>query len=154
MRMARGRIHASVVRTDHSSERGSLLPLVAGLGALVLAFALAALDIAALYSERSRVQAIADSSARVGAESFDASDVTVVEGVLVVRLTANAVAGSVRQFLKAGAGDGVTLVSAHTDDGRTAYVTLRSRWEPPIPVPFMPPLIVVEATGSARVEQG
>ncbi|PTW91401.1 putative Flp pilus-assembly TadE/G-like protein [Microbacteriaceae bacterium MWH-Ta3] len=154
MRMTRGRIPASVVCTDRSSERGSLLPLIAGLGALVLAFALAAIDIAALYSERSRVQAIADSCARVGAESFDAAALDLVGDDLQVNLTANAVTSSVRLFLKSLDNSRVTLVSARTPDGQTAQVTVRSRWQPPIAVPFLPPAIEVVATGSARLERG
>lgn len=132
-------------------DEGSTLPLVAGLLALVLGAACAIVDVSSLYIERTRLAAIADSTARVSAESFTPNDVSVsTEGATIV-LTPIRVHRAAHNYLTAIRPSGVRLVAATTPDRSTAVVTVESQWTPPIPVPFMPDTLSVTVTGSARV---
>lgn len=132
-------------------DEGSTLPLVAGLLALVLGAACAIVDVSSLYIERTRLATIADSTARVAAESFTLDDVSITTDGATILLASGRVQRAAQEYLAATQLAGVRLVTATTPDQRTAVVTVESQWRPPVPVPFVPDTIDVTVTGSARV---
>ncbi len=133
-------------------DDGSTLPLVAGLFALVLGAACAIVDVSSLFLERARIAQVADSAARVGAEAFDITDVTVFDSDTRVALQPDSVARAVADYIALSEPQNVSLVSATTPDARTAVVVVQSDWQPPIAVPFLLAAITVSVTGSARIE--
>lgn len=133
-------------------DDGSTLPLVAGLLAVVLGAACAIIDLSSLYLERSRLAHIAESAARVGAESFDITGVTVSSTDTVITLEPDDVRSAAAEYLAEIAPVGVSLESATTSDGHIAAVTVSSSWVPPVAVPFMPSTMVVIVSGSARLQ--
>lgn len=80
-------------------DDGSTLPLVAGLFALVLGAACAIVDVSSLFLERARIAQVADSAARVGAEAFDITDVTVFDSDTRVALQPDSVARAVADYI-------------------------------------------------------
>ena len=135
------------------SERGSLLPMVAGLVALCGVAVVGIIDSTDLALTRTSLQSTADMAALVGAESFDPLTAQFNGTSLAVRLTDAQVRRAVRAFV-AESNDGIRLVTASTPDSVTARVTLRSTWSPPLGNQFFPVRIQIEATASARPNIG
>ncbi len=135
------------------SERGSLLPMVAGLVALCGVAVVGIIDSTDLALTRTSLQSTADMAALVGAESFDPLTAQFNGTSLAVQLTDAQVRRAVRAFV-AESNDGIRLVTASTPDSVTARVTLRSTWSPPLGNQFFPVRIQIEATASARLNIG
>lgn len=135
------------------SERGSLLPMVAGMVALCGVVVVGIIDSTDLALARTGLQSTADLAALVGAESFDPLRAQFDGTSLTVRLTNRQVRRAVRAFVTESS-DGIRLVSASTPDGVTARVTVRSTWSPPLGHQFFPGRLSLEATASARANIG
>lgn len=134
-------------------QRGSLLPLIAGLVALCGVTVVGVIDSTDLALTRTSLQSTADMAALVGAESFDPTDATFDGTHVHVRLTNRRLRQHVRRFVADSTAD-VRLVDARTLDGVTARVTVRTVWTPPLGNQFFPFSIPVEATASARIVIG
>ncbi len=135
-------------------ERGSTLVLTIGYAAFALVVVLVVAAATSLYIERKRLLGLADSAALVGAEAFDLSEVTVDpdRGVRVT-LDPGAVEEAVTGFV-ARAGptqfEDLRITRATSSDGRSATVTLRSAWRPPVLTLLLPDGLALEATSTAR----
>jgi hypothetical protein len=141
-------------RADLVDERGSILPLIAGYGALALAVVLLVSAATSLYLERARLFTLADGAALSAAESFDLSSVRPTpEGELRPRLTDKQVVTAAADYLEQAPGtrlEGLRLVSATTPDGLSARVTLAAVWAPPVLSVFVPQGIPLEVTATSR----
>lgn len=141
-------------RFDPHDDRGSILPLIAGFGALALAVVLIVTAATSLYLERKRLFTLADGAALVGAESFDLADVEVTPtGVLRPRLTDEQVERGAQQYLAeapAGGLENLQLVAASTPDGLSARVTLAADWRPPMLAILLPEGLRLEVTATGR----
>ena len=135
------------------SERGSLLPMVAGLLALCGVAVVGIINSTDLALARTSLQSTADMAALVGAESFDPLTAKFDGTSLVVRLTNRQVRRAVHAFVIESS-DGIRLVTAVTPDSMTARVTVRSTWSPPLGNQYFPVRIQLEAIGSARPNIG
>lgn len=141
-------------RLDPHDDRGSILPLIAGFGALALAVVLLVSAATSLYLERTRLFTLADGAALAGAESFDLASVRLTpEGVLRPRLTDAEVAAAAADYLVQAPAtrlEGLQLVSATTTDGLSARVTLAAVWAPPVLSVFVPQGIPLQVTATSR----
>ncbi len=135
------------------SERGSILPMAAGLVALCGVAVVGIIDSTDLALARTSLQSTADMAALVGAESFDPLTAKFDGTSLVVQLTNPQVRRAVRAFI-AESQDGIRLITASTPDSVTARVKVRSTWSPPLGNQFFPVRIQIEATASARPNIG
>jgi uncharacterized membrane protein len=133
-----------------TDERGSMLPLVAGLLTLCGVTAVGIIDSTDLALERTNLQSTADLAALVGAESFDPRRARFDGQNLVIRLTNRGVRRAVNSFVR-DTTDGVRLLSAATPDGVTAQVSVRMNWTPPLGSQFFPVSFPIEASASARL---
>lgn len=133
-------------------DEGSTLILTIGLGALTLALILAVAAATSLYIERRQLFSLADGAALAAAESFALESVVVEGGSAAPTLTDDAVAAVAAEYLTAAPTslDSVQLVSAGTDDGETATVTLASVWNPPVLNLFFPEGFAIEVTVTSR----
>lgn len=135
-------------------ERGSVLPLVAGLFALCGVFAVAVIDSTNLAITRSQLQSVADGAALAAAQSVTPSTGALVDGALVVTLTNGTVSRVARRFIADSAISGIRVRAANTPDGRTALVTLAQTWRAPLDSDFLPVRIRLTATARARTAFG
>ncbi|UYN83875.1 MAG: hypothetical protein KIT89_01150 [Microcella sp.] len=143
-----------MLRLDPHDDRGSILPLIAGFGALALAVVLLVSAATSLYLERTRLFTLADGAALAGAESFDLASVRLTpEGVLRPRLTDAEVAAAAADYLVQAPVtrlEGLQLVAATTPDGLSARVTLAAVWAPPVLSVFVPQGIPLQVTATSR----
>ncbi len=143
-----------MLRLDPHDDRGSILPLIAGYGALALAVVLLVTAATSLYLERKRLYTLADGAALVGAESFDLADVEVTpQGVLRPRLTDEQFVTGAQQYLAeapVGGLENLQLVAASTPDGLSARVTLAADWRPPVLAILLPDGLRLEVTATGR----
>lgn len=140
-----------------TDDRGSMLPLIAGFGALALAVILVAASATSLYLERKRLFTLADGAALVGAESFDLADVRVTPDGPRVTLHTSDVRREVRSYLESQpiqAFEGLRLERALTPDGRSALVTVSAIWRPPVVTVFVPEGLRIDATAVSRTVFG
>jgi uncharacterized membrane protein len=135
------------------AERGSMLPLVAGLLALCGVSVVGIIDSTDLALARTHLQSTADLAALVGAESFDPRRAQFDGETLLIRLTNRGVRRAAATFVRDST-DGVRLVSATTPDGVTAQVSVRTNWTPPLGSMFFPTSFPIEASASARLVFG
>lgn len=143
-----------VPRLDPRDDRGSILPLIAGYGALALVVVLLVTAATSLYLERKRLFTLADGAALVGAESFDLDDVRLTdEGTLRPLLTDDQVLRGAQQYLDAAPAGGLEhlqLVAASSPDGLSARVTLAADWRPPVLALLLPEGVRLEVTATGR----
>lgn len=138
------------------ADEGSILPLIAGYGALALVVVLLVTAATSLYIERKRLFSLADGAALVGAESFELSAVrpgSVPGESGGPRLTDADVQREVATYLSQAPTTHLTalaLEAAGTQDGLSATVTLSSSWSPPVVTLFIPDGIRLEVTATAR----
>lgn len=130
-----------------ANEGGSILPLVAGLGALALALVLLVASATSLYLERKRLFTVADAAAVAAAESYELDT-----GSGGPELTDAAVDTAVRRHLEQSpAGfEGLRLEQAEALDRSSATVTISALWHPPVVSVFVPDGIRVEVTAVGR----
>lgn len=136
-----------------AADDGSTLPLVIVYGVIALMLVLVAAAASSLYLERKRLFTLADGAALVGAESFGLDDVDVVGGELVPRLDPAEVDAAVAAYVAGqpvGEHDALAIDVATTPDGRSATVTVSAAWSPPVLDGFLPALLRVDATATAR----
>ncbi len=149
-----GRAVKARARLDLADDRGSILPLIAGFGALALAVVLLVSAATSLYLERARLFTLADGAALAAAESFDLSSVRPTpEGELRPRLTDKQVVTAAADYLEQAPVsrlDGLRLVSATTPDGLSARVTLAAVWAPPVLSVFVPEGIPLQVSATSR----
>ena len=136
------------------ADDGSILPLIAGYGALALLVVLLVTAATSLYLERTRLLTLADGAALAGAEAFALDDL-VVEGGQVVRprLDDAEVRAAVEQYLSEAPierFEGLKLERAESDDTVSATVALSSFWRPPVVTLFVPEGIRLEVTAVGR----
>lgn len=127
-------------------DRGSTMPLI--LGYLVLAIAVIYVCVCAtdLYIAQKRLDSVADAAALAGADGFRLQ----VEGEAIraelddpeIAAQASAVIGIID--------GGAELVSAGSADGRSARVTVRATWSPPLLSELVPSMLVIQSTGTSR----
>lgn len=135
------------------ADDGSTLPLVIVYGVIALMLVLVVAAASSLYLERKRLFTLADGAALVGAESFGLDDVDMVGGALIPRLDPAEVDAAVTAYVAGqpiGDDDGLAIDVATTPDGRSATVTVSADWAPPVLDGFLPPLLRVDATATAR----
>lgn len=136
------------------SERGSILPLIGGAVALALVMIFGVTSATSLLLERQRLYALADSAAVVAAESFSLQTVRLTGAGVDAPLTSGGVLAAAETYLsRAGVGvlKEVRIERATTPDGRSAEVTLSSRWSPPVVSDFFPQPLRLLATARAHV---
>jgi len=133
-------------------QRGSMLPLMAGLLALVLTISLGVSGLASLTLERHRLQALAETIALRSSESFDPATLKLQSGVLFTPLTESTIRDVASQTLRTTSHrhDDLVLSVATTTDGQSAEITLQSTWRPPVLTEFIPASIPVRAAARAQ----
>ena len=136
------------------SEKGSILPLVAGLLALCGVFAVAVVDSTDLAIARTQLQSIADGAALAAAQSITPGNATVSNDRLIIALTPATIRSAARQFVRDTAVPGVRLSAGTTPDGRTAIVTVTRVWRAPIDSDLLPLRLRLTATARARTVFG
>lgn len=132
------------------NQRGSVLPLVAGLLALAGVFAIAVVDSTDLAITRTELQSVADGAALAAAQSVSPANAAVSGGRLVISLRPAVVSQVARRFIADSAVPGVRLRQATTTDGRTAIVTTSTVWRPPLVSDVLPLRVRLAATARAR----
>ncbi|WP_168916813.1 pilus assembly protein TadG-related protein [Microcella flavibacter] len=136
-------------------DEGSILPLVAGYGALALLVVLLVTAATSLYLERKRLLTLADGAALAGAEAYELSDLTLAPNGEVARppLDDAAVRDAVERYLTEApiqGFEGLQLERAASDDGTSATVQLSSFWRPPVVTLFVPEGIRLDVTTVGR----
>ncbi len=130
------------MRTD---DDGTALLLTIGYALLALVLVLVCVDATSLYLTRKRADAVADAAALAGADGFT---VDVVDGAAAAQLTDEGVAEQARVVVDAHSS--IRLVSAHSPDGVTARVRVRTVWHAPVLTLFAPDGVTIESTASSR----
>ena len=134
-------------------DDGSILPLTIFYGALSLVLVLLVVAATSLYLERKRLFTLADGAALVGAEAYDLADVATEGGGRRVALESADVASAVDGYIAGyptGRFDELAVRRAASDDGRSATVSLSSRWSPPLVSLLVPGGVPIEVTAVAR----
>jgi hypothetical protein len=132
------------------TDRGSTLPLVAGLFALCGVVVVGIIGSTDLALTRTELQTVADGAALSAAGSITPSTVVLDGSRLLIRLSDSTVRRDASAYLRASAVTGVRLVSARTPDSRTAVVTISRVWKPPMVSEFLPYRLTLSATARAR----
>lgn len=135
-------------------EKGSMLPLMAGLVTLCLTLILGISSVTSLALERQRLHALAEGAALYAAESFDPATLRMGSGELVVPLTSSTVRASAIHYLEnAGVShhESLRLVAADTPDSRRARVVVSATWRPPVVSAYVPLQVRVTARAHSRV---
>ena len=138
-------------------EEGSSLILIIFAGLIGLAVILGTVAATSLYIERKRLFTVADGAALAAAEAFNLDDVQVINSHASITLTSSAVRSETDHYLQlipASESTGVSVVSAVTNDGRSATVSLQKTWHPPVVSIFMPEGMVIDVTSTARTVLG
>lgn len=141
-------------RVDLHSEEGSTILLTIGFAAVAIALVLVGVAATSLYVEHRRLLVLADTLAATAAESFSIDEVlTLPDGTVRPVLDDAGVRRSAADALAAtgpGALRGVGIDSAVSPDGRSAEVSVSSDWQPPMLSLFVPSVVRIQATASAR----
>jgi len=136
-----------------SNDNGSTLLLVIFYGLLALSLVVVALSATSLYLEHKRLLSFADGAALAGSEAFTLD--AVQNGLIGPRpyLHSGDVAAAVDEYLELVPHDSfeqLTAMSAASTDGRSASVTLRSWWRPPVLTLVVPEGLPLEVTVVSR----
>jgi len=137
-----------------SLERGSMVPLIAGLAGLAVALMFVVVSATSLAIERHRLHALAEATALFAAESFDPGDLRMGSGELIVPLTNERVRRDAVSYLSGGVihrHHDLRLVVADTPDNRRARVRLSATWRPPLVSAYVPLSVQMEAQSLSRV---
>jgi hypothetical protein len=137
-----------------SLERGSMVPLIAGLAGLAVALMFLVVSATSLAIERHRLHALAEATALFAAESFDPGDLRMGSGELIVPLTNERVRRDAVSYLSGGIvhrHHDLRLVVADTPDNRRARVRLSATWRPPLVSAYVPLSVQMEAQSLSRV---
>lgn len=133
-------------------DRGSILPLIAGLLALSLSAVMAVSSVTSLSLERHRLVALAESTALAAADHFDPSRMTRSGGEAQAPLTSKSVREAAVDYLSSAAIrlDSLRLVSADSPDGRRARIVLAATWTAPLVSEFVSISVPLRAEAWAR----
>lgn len=136
-------------------DEGSILPLVAGYGALALLVVFLVTAATSLYLERKRLLTLADGAALAGAEAYELTDLTLGLDGAITRppLDDAAVRDVVEQYLTEApvqGFEGLQLERAESEDGTSATVQLSSFWRPPVVTLFVPEGFRLDVTTVGR----
>lgn len=145
---------AGRIRED---EEGSSLILIIFAGLIGLTVVLGTVAATSLYIERKRLFTVADGAALAAAEAFNLDDVQVINGRASITLSNNAVRSETEHYLQlipATESKGISVLSAVTNDGRSATVSLQKTWHPPVVSIFMSEGMVLDVTSTARTVLG
>lgn len=140
-------------RPHASNEEGSTLLLTIFYGFLALSLVLVGLSATSLYLEHKRLLSFADGAALAGSEAFTLGTVEVGVRGPRPRLSSTDVSVAVDEYLRLVPHDffeGLTATSAASADGRSASVTLRSWWRPPVLTLVVPDGMPLEVTVVSR----
>ena len=132
------------------NDRGSVLPLVAGLLAVCGVFVVGVVDATDLAIARADLHTVADGAALAAAQSVTPTNARVTGGRLVITLTAASIKRDAQRYITDSRTSGVRLRSASTPDGHTAVVTVTRTWRAPLDIDFFPIRIALTATARAR----
>jgi len=132
------------------SDRGSTLPLVAGLFGLCGVVVVGIIGSTDLALTRTELQSVADSAAVAAAGTVTPTSVEIQGPSLFIRLTNSSVRRDATAFLRTSVTTGIRIVSARAPDSRTAVVTLSRVWRPPMVSEFLPLRMTISATARAR----
>ena len=132
------------------NDRGSVLPLVAGLCAFTGVVVVGIIGSTDLALSRTELQTVADGAAVAAAGTVTPSSVSFNGSSLVIRLTSSSVRRDATVFLRNSRTQGITVAAASSPDSRTAVVTLSTVWRPPLVSEFLPVRMVLTATARAR----
>jgi hypothetical protein len=141
------------MRAALAADDGSTLPLVAFFGMLGLVVVLLVTAATSLYLEKKRLFTVADGASLVGAEAFELDAVAFTPDGPRPVLESGDVAAAVADYLAGNPApdlDGLVVERAFTADGRSATVTVRATWHPPVVTIFVPEGLRIEATATAR----
>jgi hypothetical protein len=133
-----------------NDDRGSVLLLIIGTTTLALALIVGVMDATSLYLERKRLFTIADGAALVAAESFDPRLGLVAGRPQLSDSSVRAATTDYLGHLSSQARHGAFLETTDTPDARTAEVTMRVLWHPPVISVFVPAGISLTVTARAR----
>lgn len=129
-------------------DEGSILPLIAGFGAVCLALVLVVTAATSLYLERKRLFTVADSAVLAAAEAFDTDDAPSGPA-----LSSDRVEAAVAEYLTSAPPPGFELLRiehAGAVDATSATVTLSAVWHPPVVSVFVPDGIRIQVTTTGR----
>ena len=132
------------------NDRGSVLPLVAGLCAFTGVVVVGIIGSTDLALSRTELQTVADGAAIAAAGTVTPSSVSFNGSSLVIRLTQSSVRRDATVFLRNSRTQGIKVAAASSPDSRTAVVTLSTVWRPPLVSEFLPVRMVLTATARAR----
>jgi hypothetical protein len=129
-----------------------MLPLMAGLLALVLTVSLGVSSLASLTLERHRLQALAETIALRSAESFDPARLRLQSGKLFTPLTATGIRDVARETLRVTPHHHEELLMSvePADDGQSALISLQATWRPPFLTEFIPASLPVRASARSQ----
>ena len=127
-------------------DEGSVLILTLGYALLAIALILVCVDATSLYLAQKRLDSLADAAALAGADGFA---LAVVDDEPVASLTGDAVRAQADAIVVA-VGGGAVLLSAGTEDGVSARVTVADTWRPPVLTIFVPDGVALQATATSR----
>lgn len=136
------------------SERGSILPLIAGFAMILLVMITGVSTATSLLIERARLFSLADSAALHAAESFLPRSVSRPPSGVLAPVTSGEVHRAVSDYLARvgpGALEGVRLERALSPDSRYVEVTISSAWSPPLVSEFFPASMRLQASARAQV---
>ena len=134
------------VTVTTSDDEGSVLLLTLGYALLTIAAILVCVDATSLYLAQKRLDSLADAAALAGADGFA---LAVVDDEPVASLTGDAVRAQADAIVVA-VGGGAVLLSAGTEDGVSARVTVADTWRPPLLTIFVPDGVALQATATSR----
>jgi hypothetical protein len=138
---------------NQSLQRGSMMPLIAGLAGLAVALMFVVVSATSLAVERHRLHALAEATALFAAESFDPGDLRMGAGELIVPLTNDGVRREAVRYLSGGVVHRhleLRLIVADTPDNRRARVRLSAVWQPPLVSAYVPVSVRIEAHSLSR----
>jgi hypothetical protein len=134
-------------------QRGSMVPLIAGLAGLAIALMFVVVSATSLAIERHRLHALAEATALFAAESFDPGDLRMGSGELIVPLTNEGVRREAMRYLSSAAlhrHHDLRVVLADTPDNRRARVRLSATWRPPLVSAHVPVSVRIDAQSLSR----
>ncbi|MDQ2660968.1 MAG: pilus assembly protein TadG-related protein [Actinomycetota bacterium] len=133
-------------------EDGSTLLLAIFYCFLGLSIVMVVASATTLYLERKRLFTVADGAALAAAEAWALDAVRIDGDRLAITLDDPEVRRAAADYLADAATDldGLELVRAASDDGRSATVTVRAVWRAPIHTELVPVAVPIEVTVTAR----
>lgn len=132
-------------RDQGEDDEGSVLLLTLGYALLAIALVLVCVDATSLYLAQKRVDAAADAAALAGADGFT---LVLASGDPIATLTDDGIRAQAADILAVY--PETALVSAGTDDGVSARVTVATVWHPPVLSIFVPDGVALDATATSR----